>query len=44
MRELEKEVRTLQDTKAIAQEMIATQAERCHGLQDTVEWLISIYC
>ncbi|KAK4827126.1 hypothetical protein QYF61_014520 [Mycteria americana] len=41
MRELEKEVGTLQDAKVIAQEVIATQAEWCHGLQDTVERLIA---
>ncbi|KAK4807171.1 hypothetical protein QYF61_024291 [Mycteria americana] len=41
MRELEKEVGTLQDAKVITQEVITTQAEWCHGLQDTVEWLIA---
>ena len=40
MRELEKAVGTLQDAKAIAQEVITTQAKQCHGLQDTVEQLI----
>jgi len=40
MGELEKEVGTSQDENAIAQVVITTQAEQCHGLQDTVEWLI----
>lgn len=41
MREWEKEVRTLQDIKAIVQEVITTQAEWCYGLQDTAEQLIA---
>lgn len=40
MRELEKEAGTLQDAKAIVQEVITTQAELCYGLQDTAEQLI----
>lgn len=41
MRELEKEIGTLQDAKVIIQEMITTQGERCHGLQGTVDQLVA---
>lgn len=41
IRELEKEVGTLQDAKLIAQEVITLQAERCYGLQDNVERLVA---
>ncbi|KAK4812166.1 hypothetical protein QYF61_002269 [Mycteria americana] len=40
-RELEREVRTLQDAKAIVQEVITTQAEQCNGLQDV---FIACFC
>ena len=41
MRELEKEVKTLQDAKVIMQEVITIQAVWCCGLQDNVEWSVA---
>ncbi|PKU32057.1 ras-related protein rab-21 [Limosa lapponica baueri] len=41
VRELEKENRSLQDAKVIAQEVIAVQAEWCCELQDNVDWLVA---